>query len=532
MATRGGRGRARRKGAARTRASGTRAVSKRARGRRTGRAPAPPRTPRASGAKHIAVRVRMYRQGLGDCHLITFDPDGSPTHVLIDCGTLGATTTGVDMGDVAKDIAAATGGRLHLLIATHEHRDHVSGFRRGTPFDGIQVDQVWLAWTEDARDDLAKSLQKYKGDIHGALRAAAKAAPATGSDAALGISSLVDGLADTVDEAMRYVQTKKNAKVDYLKPGGPAREEPWLPGFRVYVLGPPRDKAALYDLGGHRSAELYGLIGGLGTAGHFAGQGARFAADQETEPEAASQFEEQMPFEARFRCELPAAGAATPFAGSYYDPAEQWRRIDGDWLDPASELALQLDSATNNTSLALAFERVSDGKVLLFPADAQQGSWMSWHDPRLNLGRTVGGKVEPVAIQDLLRRTVFYKVGHHASHNATARANGLEKMGADELTAFIPVDRAVALKRSPPDSWQMPARPLYRRLLEKCAGRVVRSDLGWADDSKSVGKREVEKEFDGLATAAEWTAWKREQKKAETAGRVTIQKLYAEYRLD
>jgi hypothetical protein len=32
----------------------------------------------------------------------------------------------------------------------------------------------------------------------------------------------------------------------------------------------------------------------------------------------------------------------------------------------AADLALQLDSMTNNTSLALAIERISDGKVLLF----------------------------------------------------------------------------------------------------------------------------------------------------------------------
>ena len=29
-----------------------------------------------------AVRVRMYRQGLGDCHLITFDEGGEPEEIL------------------------------------------------------------------------------------------------------------------------------------------------------------------------------------------------------------------------------------------------------------------------------------------------------------------------------------------------------------------------------------------------------------------------------------------------------------------
>ena len=37
------------------------------------------------------VRIRMYRQGLGDCFLLTI-PDGSAqAHVLIDCGVLKGT---------------------------------------------------------------------------------------------------------------------------------------------------------------------------------------------------------------------------------------------------------------------------------------------------------------------------------------------------------------------------------------------------------------------------------------------------------
>ena len=120
--------------------------------------------------------------------------------------------------------------------------------------------------------------------------------------------------------------------------------------------------------------------------------------------------------------------------------------------------------------------------MLLFPGDAQEGNWVSWHDPKIKWEVTRGdGEPATVTAKDLLARTVFYKVGHHSSHNATAKAKGLEMMTSQsELTAFIPVDRQVALGRSPKGSWKMPARQLYRRLLEQCEGRVVRSDLGWA----------------------------------------------------
>jgi hypothetical protein len=49
----------------------------------------------ASSTGLSSVRVRMFRQGLGDSFLITFDVGGDERHILIDCGTLGATTSGV-----------------------------------------------------------------------------------------------------------------------------------------------------------------------------------------------------------------------------------------------------------------------------------------------------------------------------------------------------------------------------------------------------------------------------------------------------
>jgi hypothetical protein len=47
-------------------------------------------------------------------------------------------------------------------------------------------------------------------------------------------------------------------------------------------------------------------------------------------------------------------------------------------------------------------------------------------------GKTVTGP-------DLLRDAIFYKVGHHGSHNATLQAQGLEQMQRLRV-AMIPVD--------------------------------------------------------------------------------------------
>ena len=452
-----------------------------------------------------SVRVRMYRQGLGDCFLLTFNRANNPFHLLIDCGTLGATTTGNTMKAVAEDIVAATGGHLHLLVATHEHKDHVSGFNsQRALFDSLAVDQVWAAWTEDPEDDLAKSVAKYKGDLGAAVAMAANAF-ARGQSSSLSVSSAakhshetVAGLLDfvgepgsdgvfsaefakTVHAAMEYVRTRAGTNVDYLDPGD--LREP-IPGVRVYVLGPPRDLAKLKNEGEHGSPDLYSVTAAyaasLSSAATFALSDASLA-DYHSAlgPGERSAFEGRLPFDPRFNVDASDEQEITPRFPDYFDPANDWRRIDHDWLNGASDLALQLDSYTNNTSLALAIEIVETGQVLLFPADAQQGNWLSWHEPAWHV-RDDEGTTNTIKATHLLARTVFYKAGHHASHNATGNPRGFELIEQDELVVFIPVDRQVAMAKTPP--WVMPAATLYTRLVEKAKGRVVRSDTLWPED--------------------------------------------------
>jgi hypothetical protein len=499
----------------------------------------------ASGAAP-KVRVRMYRQGLGDCFLVTFDVGGDEKHMLIDCGTLGATTTGVKIAKVVDNIKTATGGgngHLDLLVATHEHLDHVSGFRsQEDTFKKMTIDRVWLAWTEDPNDPLAKKIVKYKNDLGAALKqvsAALQSAPASAAAKANGqaidsILGFFDGdgaplgaskFSPTVDQAMDFLRKGTGTNARHWNPGDGPIEEAWLPGFRFFVLGPPRDETALNSLGEHGSSQLYSLASALKCAAVLFASGKPAAAAFAADGEEKNAFAASVPFDVRFRHEATSPDTRKMFAD--YFEKDQWRLINEDWLNVASDLALQLDSATNNTSLVLAIERIADGKVLLFPADAQEGNWLSWHDAKIKW--KVGNAT--VTASDLLSRTVFYKVGHHSSHNATAKGKGLELMASpQELTAFIPVDRAVALKRNPKNSWKMPARPLYRRLLEKCNGRVVRSDIGFAAEPTSAGvDQTVEKEFVGMATKQEWRDWGTSQKAAK---HITIDPLFVDYILD
>jgi hypothetical protein len=181
---------------------------------------------------------------------------------------------------------------------------------------------------------------------------------------------------------------------------------------------------------------------------------------------------------------------------------------------PAGRSPCSLDNATNNTSLILALEIIEDGRVLLFAADAQLGSWLSWHDHTFTVAEN--GTTRDVSAKDLLDRTVFYKVGHHSSHNATTKAKGLERMKRTDLVAMIPLDSTTAENKWEDTSW--PAKKLYAALCKRTVGRVLRSDTGWpkASDRPST------------ISAAKWNA---ARKAAEDNKVIVVDKLYIDYHL-
>ena len=78
----------------------------------------------------MTAKVRMYRQGLGDCFLISLPREkGGVFHVVIDCGViLGTPNAAAKMQAVMQDIIDTTQGKIGLLVVTHEHWDHLSGF--------------------------------------------------------------------------------------------------------------------------------------------------------------------------------------------------------------------------------------------------------------------------------------------------------------------------------------------------------------------------------------------------------------------
>ena len=449
-----------------------------------------PSDPKLMTAPESGVKIRMYRQGLGDCFLLAFATGvGRPFYMLIDCGVLMGTEGAADkMRQVAESLRAATGGRIDVLVATHQHWDHLSGFDQAREvFDQIEIGEVWVAWTEDPNNDLANRLRARRrahlralGGAAQALRAAGDGGKAGALEAVLGFFGElgVDGRPSRIEAALDYV-LGRGKPPRYRAPG----EVVGLPGgaARVYVLGPPQDEALLLrSEPSSRASEVYEKRLQLSPETAFF---AAVLADAPPEsPEERDLRNLSFPFEEVYRVDPPEAQKDPFYQEHYYGKGgtgeeAAWRQIESDWLGAGETLALQLDSDTNNTSLALAIELSPGGKVLLFPGDAQVGNWLSWHN--LRWSREDDPTIAADAA-DLLRRTALYKVGHHASHNATLREKGLELMARPDLVAMIPVDEAMAHKPKGgnPDGWDMPFQPLLARLKEKTRGRVLRADAG------------------------------------------------------
>ena len=392
------------------------------------------------------MKIRMYRQGLGDCFLITLPrAAGSPFHMLIDCGVLlGTHDAPTKMQAVVADIAA-TALEIDLLVVTHEHWDHVSGFLQAKDaFSKLKIKQVWVAWTEDPDDPIAKQLR----DEHYALRVAL-----TSASARMHLGSPVHSLLEFFGAAG---QQSTRTALDFAKTLGTAQPRFCLPsdtpvaiegtGARIYVLGPPHDIKKIKNFNPSKAhPETYGLTSLPAIA-------------------PSNDVDANAPFDPIVQIPLEAARQMPYFQARYWgedldskEKDQAWRTIDNDWLDASSSLALQLDSATNNTSLVLAIE-LKNGEVLLFAGDAQVGNWLSWQDL--------------TCAPDLLSRTVLYKTGHHGSHNATLRQQGLELMKNLRI-ALIPVDQEMAKKKG----WdKMPFNTLEKRLNEITKGRVLRID--------------------------------------------------------
>ena len=502
--------------------------------------------PPASG-----VAVRMYNTGFGDCFLLAFrSENGEARYVLIDCGVHQKWKGGKErLKLVASDIAKATDNHLHVVAVTHEHTDHISGFLQGeSAFGEMKIDNLWLAWTEDPNDSMAKQLKTQFGVKTRALRAAVSRLKLAGNPLGKRLEGILDfdpdlepdqntgqnpfhtnenaaranassvssrSCASSLSALRSWVEKKLERPEDYRIPGEAPLSLPGVKNVKCYVLGPPRDIESLKKLEGLKETYLNQAT----IDGDMAFSAAVLAATGTTSSEDEELFKRSNPFDKdliipeNFAHSHPKFGRffVKHYGFSKGKKSDQdWRRIESDWLESAGQIALSMNCMTNNTSLVLAFEltETNPSKVLLFAGDAQVGNWLSWQKltwpqsgDKVKAGAARKTSKEGVTGADLIARTVLYKVGHHGSRNATLGEKGLEMMNSLELVAMIPVDEKWAKNVM---EWDHPDKKLAARLMEKTRGRVLRSDRIPEGGSISKPAEATDQEWELFRKRLQW----------------------------
>lgn len=400
------------------------------------------------------VVVRMYNVGFGDCFLLTLPTTAGPRRMLIDCGTHPASTGPRQarrdaMKDLFKDLEREAGSlRIDVVVATHRHKDHVSAFA-DPKWAEVNVGEVWMPWTEDPEDQVATEIRERMKLALVGLLGARRGLSAVGDlpqvvDARLGVASnLIDNNDEFVDDETadafglaikneRSMETlwsgfAGDAGRRYLSAQEQPLESPVLPGVRVHILGPSKNESVIRDLEPPPS-ETFAHVDPPTSLAEAVG-----LPFDEGWAKSREDFTSQAGFE-----HLEVSGQ---IVGTIRELA----------ADDILAAAASIESSINGTSLMLMIE--VGGLFLFFPGDAQWGTWeMVLKDPRS---------------RSLLQRAVFYKIGHHGSHNATPRTFIREVMAANALAA-IPV--------APVQVWpRIPLQELVAEIMDRKI-RVIRSD--------------------------------------------------------
>jgi hypothetical protein len=368
-----------------------------------------------------AATIIAYNVGFGDCMLLRFTyAGGARKHVLIDFGT----TKWPDkfrpksLTTVANKIADECGGTLDVVVATHRHTDHISGFagESGKIIASLKPSVVVQPWTEkpnlavDARGvrppastgsshTTSRQFAAQLNDLHDLADQVRSQVPRLRATSGVPktLVNQLNFLGETNlknAEAVKALQAMGKRHV-YASFGTDLRLADVLPGVEVQVLGPPtltmsRDIASMTDTDADEFWHLAARAGGRGRS-------------------AAATVGKPIFPHARF-------GRMAPQEARWLIP-----KIDRMQADELLSLVRILDAVMNNTSLILLFNVGVTG--LLFPGDAQLENWRyALHDAP-----------NSAAIRKRLARTSVYKVGHHGSLNATPRTmlwNNFTRVGA------------------------------------------------------------------------------------------------------
>jgi len=348
-------------------------------------------------AKPQSLTINSYNVGFGDCFLLTFKYASRSRHILIDFGSQRRPVNPKPkhMVKVAQQIAKDCDNKLDVVVATHRHQDHISGFvsnkSKSAPGDIIaklKPEIVVQPWTEhpkappDAKVAPTRALRQAHARKLNNLHAVAATIPEQlkglrGIDRAtharlkfLGENNIKNKSA--VSNLLKMARPNKGRYVHCGSASGFGR---LLPGVKIHVLGPPTlvQTETIKDQVHEHLEEFWHL------------QSAAANGDDKS------------------------GSPLFPDAPSGRSPAStRWftARLNQIRAEELLQIVRILDDAMNNTSVILLFE--CGTKSFLFSGDAQ---WENW-----------AYALSKDKYRKLLRKVDLYKVGHHGSLNATPKS--------------------------------------------------------------------------------------------------------------
>tara|TARA_A100001391_G_scaffold139264_1_gene97517 strand:- start:448 stop:1722 length:1275 start_codon:yes stop_codon:yes gene_type:complete len=346
----------------------------------------------------------MYHVGFGDCFLLTFHYSSVDRHLLIDFGSTRQTKT--YMKAVAKDIQSRCGGKLDALLATHRHKDHLSGFQTdpdptkissGGIIADLKPDLVSMTWTEDPKLDVdALGPEKSQDQLsfvyslkqmQSLAEIAGQAAESARKRRSYRLANELGNLAEiniANKSALANLLTMADTEsTEFLHYGSKTALNAMFRGVRFHVLGPPTVEQSL----GVKSQVSRDVDEYWHLANYWRFMHASYQHGGGSESPFPKYVERRLPDHARWLIDRTT------------DPTHT------DLL----RISRVMDRAINNTSVILLIELW--GTKLLFPGDAQIESW----DYVLN-------GPDGAKNRKLLTDIYVYKVGHHASLNGTPKS--------------------------------------------------------------------------------------------------------------